>query len=369
MDPDQAQQLLQQQAQQLQQLQAQLQVLQQAAGQPRPERTALSVPKFDGSPSKDFDSFQRTALLASQGNRWTNQQTILAVLHAMTGDAARITARVPSDPAHFHDDLTEFFNTLRLLFVTPAYASQARAEFEARVQKKDEGIRLFHGLLQKTWVNGYMEEEEPWRHNGNAPPAPHQVGDPPGHRSRRLIDKFISGISNTELRIKMRDSITMGIPLDTYPACLERALDFMANMTMNADDNRRVTTGQKYTYKPSVFDATPAQQKGQDAPVPMEIGALNDNPKGKYCEFHKVTTHNTKECKAKAKAAQSSSAKAVPSGATTSQVKCYKCGETGHIKSKCTSAKKPQGVHALEDQDAGETQADQQGWADEIQEN
>jgi len=291
----------------------------------------------------------------------------------MTGDAARITARVPSDPAHFNDDMTQFFHTLRLLFVTPAYASQARAEFEARVQKKDEGIRLFHGLLQKTWVNGYMEEEEPWRHNGNAPPAPHQAGDPPGHRSRRLIDKFISGISNTELRIKMRDSVTMGNALDTYPACLERALDFMANMTMNADDNRRVTTGQKFTYKPSVFDATPSQQKGHDTPTPMEIGALNDNPKGKYCEFHKVTTHSTKECKAKAKAGKTSgtTASPMPSGAPYSKkVKCYKCGEPGHVKSNCTSTAKPKAIHSLEDQDtAGETQAEQQGWADDIQEN
>ena len=347
----------------VQTLRQQLQQLQQANPigpapdpQMRPEKTGLHIPKYSGTSKDDFDVFQRQATLTARGNNWTLRQTIVAVLHAMQGDASRITATVSHDPDNY-DNEQDFFDTIRLLFVTPAYSAQARAEFEARVQRKDENIRVFHGLLQKIWASGYMAQEEPWRAAAaGAPPAPHQLADPPGYRSNKLMEKFISGLANETLRVKIRDSITMGKDLTTYAEILERTLSFQANLTLNEENTRRVHSGQRHQYKPPAFDIPAQPSRRQDEPEPMEIGNIGNTRQGKekYCKIHKVNTHRTEDCRVYRKEQQqkqqgnSRNNQAKNTGTTTKPNQgqgktksrpCYECGSPNHFKANCPKLK------------------------------
>ncbi len=202
---------------------------QMARMQQTPPRMNLKVPGFEGQSSQEYKRWARAAQIVCTGNQYTLGQTVAAVLSAMTGRASDITSTLSADPASYANQ-EGFFAQLKSLFVTPAFQEVARAQFQSRVQGPQEPIRVYHAMLHKLWIDAYSQEEEPWRTDPNLPlPPGAQLADPPGHQSRCLIEAFMQGLRQCQVRIKIWDSITYWMAICTYEEVLVRALAFLSN--------------------------------------------------------------------------------------------------------------------------------------------
>ncbi len=278
----------------IQGLQQQLTHMQQQQQQPpsQLQRLNLKVPKFEGQSSQEYERWARAAQIVCAGNQYTLGQTLAAVLSAMTGRAADIASTLSTDPARYVN-VEGFFAQLKSLFVTPAFREVARAQFQSRVQGPQEPIRVYHAMLHKLWIDAYGREEEPWRTDPNAQlPQGARREDPPGHRSRRLIESFMQGLRQYQVRIKIRDSITYGMAVQTYEEVLVRALAFLSNQERTRQEGERLQHGTTSSSR-FLWDQ-PGPAKGgrpADAPEPMDVG-------GVWCRLHKTATHSNQDCRA-----------------------------------------------------------------------
>lgn len=86
--------------------------------------------------------------------------------------------------------------------VSPAHQQIARAEYEWRHQGPKETIRAFYAHLHRLWEDGYTEEDEPWRFNMHLPePYNGARTNSPGYRSAKLINHFLAGLSDEDIRL------------------------------------------------------------------------------------------------------------------------------------------------------------------------
>ncbi len=349
----------------------------------------LKIPEFSNEPSEkgkkkqDYQQWVTRFRSAVRLNAYTPEQVIGAAQYALIGEAADLAECLSFELGAYAgaDDegrLNNFFVALKELFQTPARAQIARTIMETRVQREDEDIHVFHSRLHRLWKDGWADTEEAWRNA--AVPVPQDPYDNlaqrPGSRSRRLIEKFIAGVRQEDIRLEIRRYITSGHDVTEYPEVLTLAVAFQSDKDRNAVDQRRITSG----YHPKSYDdyINPPRRARQarqgDAGEPMDVGnldlaAVNG---GKWCTFHRTDQHEDRECRAQRSSGADTGSRGrpnnpsarkpgegrsfPPSGSGASQkssggpggmrggkinrttAKCGRCGGTGHFRRECPSA-------------------------------
>ncbi len=348
-------------AQALQGLQQQVAHMQQQQGA---QRMNLKIPVFEGQSAQEYERWVRAARVICRGNQYTLEQTIVAIISAMTGRASDIASTLSTDPASY-THVEDFFTQLKSLFVTPAFREVARAQFQSRVQGPQEPIRVYHAMLHKVWIDAYGQEEEPWRTDPDMPAPPGaRREDPPGHRSRRLIEAFMQGLRQYQVRIKIRDSITFGMPIHTYNEALVRALAFLSNQERARQEGERMqhaTTGaSRFAWdQPALVRGA----KAADVPEPMDIG-------GVWCRVHKTAAHSNQECRAQKGSMRAPAGTTEPKrgfqarGGPKSTDVCRACKKQGHWARSCPQ--RPQKyVGTIRPTETSSVPEDEEDWDEE----
>lgn len=150
---------------------------------------------------------------------------------------------------------------LRKIFMSSAYRSQARAEWTKRIQKPDEDIGTFHGLLRSLRDDAFPEEQ---------------------HSEEALIEKFIAGIRNKRTHASLHNLIIAEIGPDTYQRALEMALRAQSEYIIMDREIDARETGAKLE----------ARTTKLNPPKPMDVGSITR----KYCTVHNTTGHSNEQC-------------------------------------------------------------------------
>ena len=324
---------------------------------------------------------------AAHANQWNLQRTIDSVISSMDGVATDTVKTMRREAAAYNDDFNTFYTQLSKKFVSSNFENVAKSQFLQRKQESDETIEQFHGQLCTLYEVAFSRLDEPWRYEADAdPPDPWQANDPIGFRSRRLIEAFVSGLRNYKIKENYRLAVSIAGTPDTYDDCLERVMSLEGNYEQNA-----------YESNLNKKHSGPGPGKAAGGPEPMDIGALQKRigelekkygqrgrvgaasggaRSDKYCPYHKVTTHDGRECRVlKKKQQEGGSEGKGPGGNNPKQpstggsssgsqprnqgyrqgpgqgpgqgrVQCRVCSGWGHISSSCPSPrpKKAAGV-------------------------
>ena len=255
---------------------------------------------------------------AAFANGWNTQRTIDTSLGSLDGVAADTTRAMVRNAAAYNNDTETFLSSLQRKFVSATYETVARVKFSQRRQLEDESIEIYHGQLSTLYEQAFAHLDEPWRYiPGADPPDPWQANDPVGHRSRRLMEQFVSGLRNYTVKSQYRLSQTLiGMP-ETYDLLLERIMSLEGHQEQNQYESSQLRRGGKDT----VYTGNRPPPRGGGEP--MDIGALSrkvaelekkysgrnrvgaaagaageGNRSGKWCTYHNVSTHDSRECRA-----------------------------------------------------------------------
>ena len=250
----------------------------------------------------------------AHANHWNVQRTIDTALGSLDGVAADTTRAMVRTADAYDDNAETFFISLTKKFVSATYETVARTRFFQRHQEADESIEVYHGQLAALYEQAYARVDEPWRYQAGAdPPDPWQANDPVGFRSGRLMEQFVAGIRSYTIKSQLRLSHTLvGIPA-TYDALLERVMSLEGHQEQNAYESKMIGRGK---------DHTPANKPPPRRDEPMDITALTRkvgelekkyfgqqrgrvgaanaggaNRGEKWCTYHKVSSHDSKECR------------------------------------------------------------------------
>ena len=250
----------------------------------------------------------------AHANNWNVQRTIDTALGSLDGVAADTTQAMVRTQDAYGGNMETFFIALTKKFVSATFETVARTRFFTRRQEADESIEVYHGQLAALYEQAYARVDEPWRYQAGAnPPDPWQANDPVGFRSGRLMEQFVAGIRNYTIKSQLRLSQTLiGIP-GTYDALLERVMSLEGHQEQNAYENKMMGRGR---------DNTSANKPPPRRDEPMDIGALTRkvgelekkysgqqrgrvgaagaggaNRGEKWCTYHKVNSHDSKECR------------------------------------------------------------------------
>lgn len=321
----------------------------------------------DSQDPREYDSWVRHCKNVAKIMEFTPEETVGTVLASMTGSAAEITSVLSTDVTTYQNGIEGFWKNLRKLFVSPAHTSVAQAMFASRYQGRNESIRGYHAALNSVWTDAYLEEEEPWHHDDQIPvPNGSNRQDAPGLKSRRLIEQFVTGLLDENIRVKIRDSITYrGAPIADYQEALNRALTLKTNADRAQAERQRGKIPIPFT--PQFFDQPAATNRARPAGTtteePMEIGAMGvgatgprqntgqgrgvmTGSNGKWCSFHRSVTHSTQECKTKDRPGngpqQGTSAdrrmnRGGGNQGTVFRGQCYRCKGHGHSSKYCAT--------------------------------
>lgn len=305
--------------------------------------SGIKIREFNGETTHEFQDWLLHCQDTSRCGKWEGQDTIMMVLAALSGKASRMAASLPRD-MQAYESVDKFWAALKEIFISPAHVSVARAKFERRTQLPKENIREFQGNLKRLWCEAYGQEEEPWRFDTDmVVPTGKSRDHAAGETSRKLIDRFIFGLRDAEVHLKIHDSAntTTGKPILTYHDAVSRALEFKSNADRVRHDHQfqRSATGPG----PAEFELpTPASKHIKQQPSasePMDIGQVHTP-----CMLHPNTGHSNDDCRA-----QQHQRRKPPStrqGPSNRTYRCYGCNQTGHLKKDCPK-KKPNSANAL----------------------
>ncbi len=330
----------------------------------RPQKSNAKLRVFSGE-KKDtmtFGTWLSHVKMTARANRWNEQQTVFEMLAAMDGRAADVTRGMEADlenyvPSNIIGDdaqralyiqqhsFTDFLSRLRKMFIDASFEEIARRDLERRKQGKNEDLQTYHGALRALYEEAWANEEEPWRYDSTLPvPAGRSRRDGVGKGSKRLVQIFLRGIIREDLRIWVRNRISIkGIQADFEQVLIE-ALESLAIIEQSSDEAKSVRTYQN-TYANNKVTRTQQDE-------PMEIGSFQVPPDRKYCIFHKTNNHATDDCRAVRKLAKEAAQKGDTDKPTTNKSKeitCYNCKKSGHIAKNCPSKdfKKKKAVGAV----------------------
>ena len=291
----------------------------------------------------NFNTWLFHLTMVATGNGWTVEQTIAAAFASFRGTAARICQSMPRTAADYNNNAEDFIESLRRKLVSPAFSEVARQRFMERRQYPSEDIATFHGQLLSLWTTAFARQDEPWRYViPLVVQAPYQAGEPAGIRSSKLMEQFLSGLLSAELRKDLRNSVTYGNALDTYGACLERALALEANSDrVRHESNARRAHGPRFQQplhaghgaghgRPEPMEIGALRNQGEDE-VPPPVGAVNQ---AKWCSFHQVNTHSTNDCRMRNQG-QATQPRSDDDKKKKSRMRCYICRERGHGINEC----------------------------------
>ena len=261
------------------------------------------IATYDGSPSFAFDDWALHTKALLTFHNLHPPRSLLVVIGALRGDALKVAGRLVETIDHYASN-DEFFKRLRDIFVTPAHRDRARAEFMKRVQKKDESIKLYHGLVGQLYNDAFTEDE----------------------RSERIkIDRFVDGIRNRYIREKIYDSANFG---DNFPKRYSTALNIALGFEATAE--RMAISDRDFGYTESLFLPTTERslllRSRVRAPMP-EIGAMKPlevNPNQKQIEFFPPKRQGTNPRRSKPKGSK-----------VVVRKSCTHCGKVGHEAEKC----------------------------------
>jgi hypothetical protein len=334
--------------------QQQLHLLQQAITRSTEGRCNIKLQPYNASRPEDFARFEEAARNAIRANNWQWPTAGYAILGALEGQAIDIARSAKPDDYNSTDD---FLVALKELFVSPAHKQKAMVEFMTRIQRSGEDITVYHGLLKDLFERAFEPQER---------------------SDRQLINQFIAGMSHVEANKQLHMEQAAGrLPMD-YKKVLIMASGFISQCQLMTQEAQRRAVGGRVemasSYQPGVLPQPwvqptpplpqlPPPSSPFPAPVPMEIGAVSGP--ARWCEFHKVTTHNTTECRARKaqggpprsrpvqptqrpRAPQYQPSAAAPPrtqpAATQRPIRsdtCGLCGQRGHWRFQCPSKQNP----------------------------
>ncbi|XP_059097066.1 uncharacterized protein LOC131891489 [Tigriopus californicus] len=266
----------------------------QARGHAQPnDQLRISLPILNKTTDRDYYRFETTAKAVASANGWTDHQTIKAVIVSVREEALDLLRPAIRDPSVFRT-INDFWNRVRKQFVSPAHQQIARTEYQRRHQRPREDISTFHTQLHQLWEDAYLEGDEPWRSNLQMPePYTGARADPTGYRSVKLINQFLTGLTDDEVRKSIKDAASLGHSITTYPDALTRALEFSANKEQTRMEKRRLMAD----HGPSFTQRKPEYFQPRDRTEPMEVGIIQTQSSAapKWCRYHKRKSHNDEE--------------------------------------------------------------------------
>ncbi len=354
----------------------------------------VKLQSFDGKTPRYLE-WERHLFAVALANNWQLDTTIRCAVAAMRGTASDMAQNLPLNAAQYGNDMVEFRQQLRSLFLSPAFRQNAMMSFDMRVQGKDEPLRVYWGALLDLYKEGHCFTDEAWREDPNAQPvAPYNAhAQPPGSRAPRLITAFIQGIYNPRLRLQVRNHVDghLGHQVVEYLEVQRVAVAFESNQARNECDTKRVKDAPQF-YRHLERDGLqrPAQNTAaRRNEEPMELGALAQTPgwAQKKCQLHPEAGHLNGECRVqRGQKLQGRQEGQMPRAGPPQRLRgaqakakikrdeavCSNCRGVGHFAKECPSAKKaPKGaggkpLNALDDPEEAEVAGeDEEGWEEE----
>ena len=293
-----------------------------------------------------FDQFVIQLKMAIAAQNLKYPKSLYYAVNCFKGKAQALISQYcdSEEKCRSYHNMDHFLQTIRVIFVSPAHQTAARAKFESRIQNENEPLATYHADIRSLAVDAFPRES----------PAPDAT----------LIDKFVSGLLNSSIRYEMLKE-----PITNYNVALERAMHIASLHDINRiyDQRTKFPTKNRTEFPTTVTGMPSAFIKKNVQPPqgePMEIGAFKpNNPNNsnqgprKYCRLHKTTSHSDAECQAQKKAgfSQHNPNRNAPNMTKSSQGPksndqargkpktgdtCRNCGGRGHWARQCPSPKK-----------------------------
>jgi hypothetical protein len=288
--------------------------------------------RLDTFSNHEGESYEQWAFhveMSLQAKELHPPQSIYTILGALRGQALDIGRSLKEQITHYSSN-QDFLTALRSLFVSPAHQHQARALFERRIQEKGESVKVFHGLLLQLFNDAFNDKER---------------------READIIDHFVSGLQDRNIRSKLHDLRVINMFPATYTKVLDICLYYMAEKEKIAIEDGRIRSG-------GYVSNGRANRNTQE---PMDINS---------CKIHPSSTHTNDQCRqqSKKKNGQVKTSQSKTnfnnnnnnSNSAKSNDKCYKCNKNGHWAKDCRSNIQTVRAYKLEDsvdtQDSGNSQ-------------
>ena len=247
----------------------------------RKNLSALKPDRYMGPTTESFTSWKKAFLNLADINKWSAAASIRMAYASMYKDARIATMHLDPDQFESLDDIMETFGKL---FEPPATSEVARMEFDRIHQHLDETVLEYSNRIRAAFIRAY--------------PKASVLTD------AILQRNFIHGLASERVKAQ-----TFRVLPQTFDAAIEAA---MAESALLHSENMNTSSREKRFIIPaSTFSGT---NDTTHTVITNTLGAIGRGGRklrskthfnkkntgaNKYCMFHKVTTHDTAECRSK----------------------------------------------------------------------
>ena len=253
------------------------------------------LPEYDGRSESGFREFEfRVKQKLGSGN-YPTLKAIRAVMGCFSGSAAQVAqsmeAKLIASPT-----IDGFFLELRKIFLSPSNQENAKLQFERKTQSKDS-VRGYHSAL------GALHRET--------------FPDNFGQLQTGLINHFIAGLNDDEIRLKLRDLSVTGQFPKTYEDALALTLAFSAQKDIVSMEKHRLKNSKRMNFN------TETEDDNMDC-------SMVEPPK---CRIHPLSKHTDAQCNAQKTPGFIPKAPNFTPKTSGFKRGCFNCGDLSHIKS------------------------------------